>query len=39
MHLTRRRALQLGEDLQVVSPSWLTDEVRAAAAAALALYE
>jgi proteasome accessory factor C len=35
----RRRALQFGEDLRVVSPSWLADEVRAAAAAALALYE
>jgi proteasome accessory factor C len=35
----RRRALQLGEDLRVVSPGWLADEVRSAAAAALALYE
>jgi proteasome accessory factor C len=35
----RRRALQLGEDLRVLSPAWLADEVRAAAAAALALYE
>jgi proteasome accessory factor C len=35
----RRRALQLGEDLRVLSPAWLADEVRAAAAAALAQYE
>ena len=35
----RRRALQLGEDIRVLSPAWLADEVRAAAAAALALYE
>ena len=35
----RRRALQLGEDVRVLSPGWLADEVRAAAAAALALYE
>jgi proteasome accessory factor C len=35
----RRRALQLGEDARVLSPAWLADEVRAAAAAALALYE
>jgi len=35
----RRRALQLGEDIRVLSPAWLADEVRAAAAAALAQYE
>jgi proteasome accessory factor C len=35
----RRRALQLGEDARVLSPAWLADEVRAAAAASLALYE
>ena len=35
----RRRALQLGEDVRVLSPAWLADEVRAAAAAALAQYE
>jgi len=35
----RRRALQLGEDARVLSPAWLADEVRAAAAAALALYQ
>jgi proteasome accessory factor C len=35
----RRRALQLGEDARVLSPAGLADEVRAAAAAALALYE
>jgi len=35
----RRRALQLGEDIRVIAPAGLADEVRAAAAAALALYE
>jgi proteasome accessory factor C len=35
----RRFALRLGEDARVVSPPELADEVRAAAAAALALYE
>ena len=35
----RRLALRLGEDARVVSPPGLADEVRAAAAAALALYE
>ena len=35
----RRRALQLGEDVRVLSPAGLADEVRAAAAATLALYE
>jgi proteasome accessory factor C len=35
----RRRALQLGEDIRVLSPAWLADEVRSAAAAALAQYE
>jgi proteasome accessory factor C len=35
----RRRALQLGEHARVLSPAWLADEVRDAAAAALALYE
>jgi proteasome accessory factor C len=35
----RRRALQLGEDVRIIAPGWLADEVRAAAAAALALYE
>ncbi|HEX9040824.1 MAG TPA: WYL domain-containing protein [Trebonia sp.] len=35
----RRRALQHGEDVRVIAPAGLADEVRAAAAAALALYE
>ena len=35
----RRLALRLGEDARVVSPASLADEVRSAAAAALALYE
>jgi proteasome accessory factor C len=35
----RRLALRLGEDARVVSPPALADEVREAAAAALALYE
>ena len=35
----RRMALRLGEDVRVLSPAGLADEVRAAAAAALALYE
>ena len=35
----RRLALRLGEDARVVSPAALADEVRASAAAALALYE
>jgi len=35
----RRHALRLGEDARVLSPAGLADEVRAAAAAALALYE
>jgi proteasome accessory factor C len=35
----RRFALRLGEDARVVSPPELADEVRATAAAALALYE
>ena len=35
----RRLALRLGEDARVVSPPALADEVRAAAADALALYE
>jgi len=35
----RRRVLQLGEDARVVSPAGLADEVRSAAAAALAQYE
>ena len=35
----RRLALRLGEDAQVVSPAGLADEVRSAAAAALALYD
>ena len=36
--LVRRLALRLGEDARVVAPARLADEVRAAAAAALALY-
>jgi proteasome accessory factor C len=35
----RRLALRLGEDARVVSPAALADEVRASAAAALALYD
>ncbi len=35
----RRLALRLGEDARVVSPAGLADEVRSAAAAALAQYE
>ncbi len=35
----RRRVLQFGEDARVVSPASLADEVRSAAAAALAQYE
>jgi len=35
----RRRALRLGENARVVSPASLAEEVRAAAAAALALYD
>jgi proteasome accessory factor C len=35
----RRHVLRLGEDARVLSPAGLADEVRAAAAAALALYE
>ena len=35
----RRLALRLGEDARVVSPAALAEEVRAAAAAALALYD
>jgi proteasome accessory factor C len=35
----RRLALRLGEDVRVVSPQSLADDVRAAAEAALALYE
>jgi proteasome accessory factor C len=35
----RRRALQHGEDVRILAPAGLADEVRAAAAAALALYE
>jgi proteasome accessory factor C len=35
----RRLALRLGEDAQVVSPAALADEVRSAAAAALANYQ
>ena len=35
----RRLALRLGEDARVVAPAGLADEVQAAAAAALALYE
>ena len=37
--LVRRLALRLGEDARVVSPAALAEEVRAAAAAALALYD
>jgi proteasome accessory factor C len=35
----RRHALRLGEDARVLSPAALADEVRAAAAATLALYD
>jgi proteasome accessory factor C len=35
----RRWALRLGEDARVISPPELTEEVRATAAAALALYD
>lgn len=35
----RRLALRLGAAARVASPAWLADDVRAAAAAALALYE
>jgi proteasome accessory factor C len=35
----RRHALRLGEDARVLSPAGLADEVRVAAAAALALYD
>jgi proteasome accessory factor C len=35
----RRQVLRLGEDARVVSPDALAEEVRASAAAALALYE
>jgi proteasome accessory factor C len=35
----RRHALRLGEDARVLSPAGLADEVRAAAAATLALYD
>jgi proteasome accessory factor C len=37
--LVQRLALQFGEDLRVVSPAPLAEEIRAAAAAALALYD
>ena len=37
--LVRRLALRLGEDARVVSPPELADDVRAVAAATLALYE
>jgi proteasome accessory factor C len=37
--LIRRLALRLGEEARVIAPAELADEVRAAAAAALALYE
>jgi proteasome accessory factor C len=35
----RRRALKLGEEVRVIAPPELADEVRSAAAAALALYD
>ncbi len=35
----RRRVLRLGEEARVIAPAELADEVRAAAAAALALYD
>ena len=37
--LFRRRALRLGEDCRVIAPAELAEEVRTAAAAALALYD
>ena len=37
--LFRRLALRLGEDCRVIAPAELAEEVRAAAAAALALYD
>ena len=37
--LFRRRALRLGEDCRVIAPAELAEEVREAAAAALALYD
>jgi proteasome accessory factor C len=37
--LFRRLALRLGEDCRVIAPAELADEVRSAAAAALALYD
>jgi proteasome accessory factor C len=37
--LVRRLALRLGEDARVIAPAELAQEVRAAAAAALALYD
>jgi proteasome accessory factor C len=37
--MIRRRALRLGEEARVIAPAELAEEVRAAAAAALALYE
>ena len=37
--LFRRRALRLGEECRVIAPVELAEEVRAAAAAALALYD
>jgi proteasome accessory factor C len=37
--LFRRRALRLGEDCRVIAPAELAEEVRAAAEAALALYD
>ena len=37
--LFRRRALRLGEECRVIAPAELAEEVRAAAAAALALYD
>jgi proteasome accessory factor C len=37
--MVRRLALRLGEDLRVIAPAELAEEVRAAAEAALALYD
>jgi proteasome accessory factor C len=37
--LVRRLALRLGEDAKIIGPAALADEVRAAATAALALYD
>ena len=37
--LVRRLALRLGEEARVIAPAELAEEVRAAAAAALALYD